>query len=118
MRYISSIICVIACILIVGCSPKQPQLENGIWRGTFQTDATIEIPFNFEVYDSAGVKRIAFINGMERLNINELDIQGDEVFVTTPLYETGISAIISEHNMEEAWVRTLPPLTQRTHLKV
>ena len=117
MRYISSIICVIACILIVGCSPKQPQLENGIWRGTFQTDSTIEIPFNFEVYDSAGVKQIAFINGMERLNINELDIQGDSVFFTTPLYETEIRAKISEHELEGTWIRTLPNLTQRMPFK-
>src|SRR5690606_14552267 len=117
MRYISSIICVIACILIVGCSPKPPQLENGIWRGTFQTDSTIEIPFNFEVYDSADVKQIAFINGKERLNINELDIQGDSVFFTTPLYETEIRAKISEHELEGTWIRTLPNLTQRMPFK-
>lgn len=112
MRYRFPIVCVFICILIAGCGRKPAQLDNGIWRGTFQTDSTIEIPFNFEVYDSAGTKQIAFINGEERLNINELQIEGDSVFFRTPLYETEIRAKLGDKTLEGTWVRTLPNLTQ------
>jgi hypothetical protein len=32
------------------------QLEKGIWRATLKTSSGAEIPFNFEVIDSAGKK--------------------------------------------------------------
>lgn len=117
MKNISPIACVAIFILILGCGEKPVQLENGMWRGTFQTDSTIEIPFNFEIYDSAGIKQIAFINGEERLNINKVEIIEDSIFFKTPLYETEIRAKLSEDGLEGTWVRTLPNLTQHMPFK-
>lgn len=117
MRYIFPLAFLVICITVVGCGRQPVELQNGIWRGTFQTDSTIEIPFNFEVYDSAGVKQIAFINGKERLNINEVEIQGDSVFFKTPLYETEIRAQVNNDGLEGIWLRNLPNLTQRMPFK-
>lgn len=117
MRYISPLAFLIICITVIGCGRQPVDLQNGIWRGTFQTDSTIEIPFNFELYDSAGVKQIAFINGTERLNISEVEIRDDSVFFKTPLYETEIRAQINNDGLEGIWLRKLPDLTQRMPFK-
>lgn len=117
MRYISPVAFLIICIAVIGCGRQPVDLQNGIWRGTFQTDSTIEIPFNFEIYDSAGVKQIAFINGKERLNINEVEVRDDSVFFKTPLYETEIRAQLNKDGLEGVWLRNLPNLTQRMPFK-
>lgn len=117
MRYISPVAFLIICIAVIGCGRQPVDLQNGIWRGTFQTDSTIEIPFNFEIYDSAGVKQIAFINGKERLNINEVEVRDDSVFFKTPLYETEIRAQLNNDGLEGIWLRKLPNLTQRMPFK-
>jgi len=102
----------IALICFSACKPSKTTLENGIWRGVFQTDSTVEIPFNFEIYDSAGTKQIAFINGKERLNINKLELKGDSVFIETPMYETEIRAKLSSEGMKGTWIRHFPDRVQ------
>jgi len=97
---------------VVGCYPAKVELENGVWRGVFRTDSAIEIPFNFEVYDSAGTKQIAFLNAKERLNINEVSLIGDSVIIKTPLYETEIRAQLSANGMTGTWTRHFPDKIQ------
>src|SRR5690606_10892710 len=104
--YFYSII-IISLFLLSACQTSKTELENGIWRGVFQTDASIEIPFNFEIYDSAGVKQIAFINGQERLNINTVELKDDSVIITTPMYETEIRAKLNDEGMTGTWRRNL-----------
>src|SRR5690606_4944267 len=70
------------------------------------------IPFNFEIYDSAGVKQIAFINGQERLNINTVELKDDSVIITTPMYETEIRAKLNDEGMTGTWRRNLPDKIQ------
>lgn len=91
-----------------GCKEKAPTLKNGIWRAVLKTDSAIDIPFNFEVYDSAGTKQLAFLNGEERLNINELSIIGDSVFIKTPLFETEFRALITSKGLKGIWLKNLP----------
>jgi len=103
----------IALICFSACKPSKVTLENGVWRGVFQTDSTVEIPFNFEIYDSAGTKQIAFINGKERLNINKIELKDDSVFIETPMYETEIRAKLNSEGMTGTWIRHLPDRVQR-----
>lgn len=95
-------------LAFAACTKKTAQLENGIWRGTLKTDGTIDIPFNFEVYDSLGLKQIAFLNGDERLNINEVEETADSVFIKTPLYESEIRAAKTSDGLQGRWIKHLP----------
>jgi len=97
----------------MACRQNVVTLENGTWRGTLMTDAGVEIPFNFEVYDSLGKKQVAFINGKERLNINEVYIEGDSVFIKTPLYDAEIRALLQRDGLTGRWVKRLPDTLQR-----
>ena len=38
-------------------------LQNGTWRATLKTESGEEIPFNFELADSAGKKQLDIISG-------------------------------------------------------
>lgn len=104
--------CIIMSLGLVACQQKNVKFKNGTWRGVFINDSSIEIPFNFEVYDSAGNKQVAFINGAERLNINEVQVTGDTVIISTPLYATEIKAQLSPEGLVGNWKRTLPDKTQ------
>lgn len=100
-------------LIFIACQHSNPgSLKTGVWRGVFINDSAVEIPFNFEVYDSAGKKQIAFINGEERLNINEVVVQQDSIIIRTPLYGTEIRAELNDDKLEGIWSRTLPALTQ------
>lgn len=95
-------------LFISACQQKTSSLTNGIWRGVLQTDSTVDIPFNFEIYDSAGAKQIAFLNGEERLNISEVSRIGDSLFIKTPLYDTEIRALLTGKALSGTWIKHLP----------
>lgn len=95
----------LAASMLSFCSQEPKELSNGVWRGVLLTDSAVEIPFNFEVYDSLGSKQVAFINGGERLNINEVTVQDDSVFIKTPLFESEIRALLSSEGLSGHWYR-------------
>lgn len=95
------------CLGLFSCK-REAAFENGLWRGVFTTEAGIEIPFQFEVYDSAGVKQVAFINGSERLNISDVTLKEDSVTISTPLYATSIKAKLQAEGLQGTWTRELP----------
>jgi thiol-disulfide isomerase/thioredoxin len=99
--------------MVSACQQETTTLTNGVWRGVLQTDSTIDIPFNFEVYDSLGKKQIAFLNGNERLNISDISIVGDSVFIKTPLYDTEIRALLKEKELSGTWIKHLPGSQQK-----
>jgi thiol-disulfide isomerase/thioredoxin len=98
-------------LAFTSCTDKTNQLANGVWRGTLQTDNSVDIPFNFEIYDSLGVKQMAFLNGKERLNINEIAETADSVFIKTPLYESEIRAVKTANGLRGKWIKHLPNKT-------
>jgi len=99
-------------ILVVSCATNRAtSLNNGIWRGTLSTDASVDIPFNFEIYDSLGVKQMAFLNGKERLNINEVEETTDSVYIKTALYESEIRAAKTSEGLQGVWTKHLPNKT-------
>lgn len=102
-----------ATLLIAACQHETSPLTNGVWRGVLQTDSTIDIPFNFEVYDSAGTTQVAFLNGQERLNINEVSRVGDSIIIKTPLYDTEIRALFKGKDLSGTWIKRLPGEDQR-----
>lgn len=104
---------VLTVMAITACQQETSSLTNGVWRGVLKTDSTVDIPFNFEVYDSAGTKQVAFINGEERLNINEVSVIGDSVIIKTPLYDTEIRAELKEKTLSGTWIKHLPGTIQQ-----
>ncbi|MDP2415539.1 TlpA disulfide reductase family protein [Daejeonella sp.] len=81
------------------------QLDKGIWRATLKTSSGAEIPFNFEVIDSAGKKFLDVINGDERFRVNEISTVSDSIFIQMPLFDSEIRAKIKNGSLNGQWIK-------------
>lgn len=82
----------LAALFIISCSQKPEKLYYGMWRGVLKTQSGVEIPFNFNLKDSAGHIRIAIINGRENFRIEDVQVTEDSVLISIPLFESEIRA--------------------------
>ena len=103
VKFVSFI--VLIAIVLNACKNKNVQPENGIWRATLKTESGVEIPFNFDLQDSAGKKVMYLINGDERLKTEEIVFQGDSLFVQMP-FEAEIRAQLGA-KLKGMWVKQL-----------
>ncbi|MBC7743875.1 MAG: TlpA family protein disulfide reductase [Flavobacterium sp.] len=95
-------------LTILSCSQVEKQtLQAGIWRATLKTKLGAEIPFNFEVLDSADKKLIHIINGEERFRVDEITLKDDSVTIQMPLFESEIRALLVNNNLSGKWVKHL-----------
>ncbi len=99
-----------ACFFILSClwacqDNSDNQLETGIWRATLKTSSGAEIPFNFEVIDSANQKYLDVINGNERFRVNEISKVSDSVNIQMPLFDSEIKAKIKDGSLTGKWIK-------------
>jgi peroxiredoxin len=107
MRSILSIFCGFIVLLALACNSSSSDLEPGIWRATLKTDSAAEIPFNFDVIDSADAKYIRIINGEERIKVDEISFSDDSVFIKLPLFDTEIRAKNKGKVLSGQWIKHL-----------
>jgi len=92
-------------LFLAGCS--KPQLQTGIWRGALKTASGNEIPFNFEVIDTAGKKQLAIFNGAERFKVTDVTVNGDSVAIKMPLFESEFKLKLHEGTLSGKWIKHL-----------
>lgn len=81
------------------------QLKTGIWRATLKTSSGAEIPFNFEVSDSANHKFLDVLNGDERFRVNEISEVSDSIVIQMPLFDSKIMAKIENGSLSGQWIK-------------
>lgn len=94
-------------VAISSCKPSNPELKPGIWRATLKTSSAAEIPFNFELRDSADVTYITIINGKERFRVDEITFNSDSVFIQMPLFDSEIRAKNKGGTLTGTWIKHL-----------
>ena len=93
-------------ILISSCTgTSDGSLQTGIWRATLKTQSGEEIPFNFEITDSAEQKLLDIINGKERFRVNEISILSDSVIIQMPLFDSEIRAVLKNETLSGQWIK-------------
>ena len=93
-------------ILIVSCTgTSDGSLQTGIWRATLKTQSGEEIPFNFEITDSAEQKLLDIINGKERFRVNEISTLSDSVIIQMPLFDSEIRALLKNETLSGQWIK-------------
>ena len=93
-------------ILIVSCTgTSDGSLQTGIWRATLKTQSGEEIPFNFEITDSAEQKLLDIINGKERFRVNEISTLSDSVIIQMPLFDSEIRAVLKNETLSGQWIK-------------
>lgn len=98
-------------LIIAACSACQSsahkEFKTGTWRAILKTQSGAEIPFNFDVIDSANTKMLDIINGEERFRVNEIKLTGDSVLIQMPLFDSEIHAVIKGNNLSGRWIKHL-----------
>jgi peroxiredoxin len=102
-----SIITTILCAVFLQAASAQTKLKTGIWRGALTTKSGTEIPFNFDVKDTAGKQQLAIINGVERFKVTDVTSQGDSVFIHMPLFNSEFKLKPTGAKLAGAWVKHL-----------
>ena len=91
--------------LLVNISPAQTRLKTGIWRGALKTSSGNELPFNFEVKESAARQALFIMNGTERIKVTDLKQKGDSLFIHMPLFNSEFRLKLKGIALEGRWIK-------------
>ncbi|MDA9555766.1 TlpA family protein disulfide reductase, partial [Pelobium sp.] len=83
------------------------KFTTGIWRGALITESGVEVPFNFEVLDSAGQNYIDIINSAERFRVSEISRKGDSIHIQMPLFDSEINGVLTDGKINGVWTKHL-----------
>lgn len=81
--------------ILSSCKDTNPELglKQGVWRGQISTQGN-DIPFNFDVKKEDGLYQIQLINGLEKLDIDDIDILEDSLFFDMHIFDISVKAKI------------------------
>lgn len=94
-------------VFVYGCDKPTHNLKSGIWRAALLTESGVEIPFNFEISDSASVLHMDIINGENRLRVDEIEQKKDSVFIKLPFFDSEFKGQILDDKIEGVWIKHL-----------
>jgi thiol-disulfide isomerase/thioredoxin len=85
----------------------QTKLQLGVWRGVLKTSSGNNLPFNFNLADSAGKPVITIMNGDERLQVTDVKVDGDSVFIHMPLFDSEFRLRHEANFLVGKWIKHL-----------
>ncbi|WP_342646102.1 TlpA disulfide reductase family protein [Mucilaginibacter sp. CSA2-8R] len=85
----------------------QSKLKAGTWRGVLMPAAGGELPFNFEVKDTAGRQQLTIFNAGERFKVKDIRAKGDSVFIHMPLFDSEFKLQHKANTLTGNWIRHL-----------
>src|ERR1700722_10299129 len=91
--------------LTINAAFAQSKLPTGTWRGVITNTSGHDLPFNFEVSDTAGHQQIAIMNGAERLKVTDVKVIGDSVFIHMPLFDSEFKLKLVGNNLQGNWIK-------------
>ncbi|EOR94850.1 lipoprotein, putative [Arcticibacter svalbardensis MN12-7] len=94
-------------VLFTACGKSENGLSQGTWRATIKNEAGTEVPFNFEVLDSAGKKVIYILNANDRLKVDDITVTADSAIIKLPLFDSEFRAAFTSDGLTGNWVRHL-----------
>src|ERR1700761_2514741 len=101
------ILSILLTFVIITAASAQTKLQAGIWRGVLKTQSGNELPFNFEVTDTAGHQQISIINGAEHYKVPDVKTEGDSVFIKMPLFDSEFRLKLDGESLAGNWIRHL-----------
>ena len=95
-------------IAAISCSCEKPNpelgLKSGVWRGALTAQGN-QIPFNFEVSKEDGSYHIKLVNGLEKLDIDRIDILDDSLFFDMHIFDISIKAKIYKDSLVGSYTK-------------
>ncbi len=87
-KYVTFLLILIA----ISCDNAPPALQTGIWRATLEVQDEKQLPFIFEVKENG---KLIIRNAEERIEVDEITIDGNAIKIQTPVYEGYFDGILS-----------------------
>lgn len=103
MRIPSLLFIIPAIIFSCTAESKKKGVKPGIWRGILNVQGN-ELPVNFEVIQESDL-RVYLINAEERIELDEVRIEGDSVFIPMHIFDTDIKALIQGDRLVGVWTK-------------
>jgi len=104
MRY-KNLLVISLILFLSNSSFAQSKLKLGIWRGALKTSSGNELPFNFEVKETAGKQQLFIINGSERIKVTDLKQKKDSLFIHMPLFNSEFKLKLEGVALEGEWIK-------------
>src|SRR5437868_15038097 len=79
-------------------------LRPGSWRGVLQLNDSTELPFIFEVYDTAGTTTMMLFNAEEQIRVTEISFTGDSVIIRLPVYDSEFRCRNYSDSLKGRWI--------------
>lgn len=75
----------------------------GLWVGVLQMQGT-ELPFRFELARHDGKPAMIIYNADERIVCDEVELKGDSLFITLPLYNSRFLLKAGQNELQGVWI--------------
>ena len=94
-------------LCIAACKNKSDETSHyqigGMWRGVLETPGG-ELPFNFSFSENNDVfDLMTIMNGEERIEIKEIEIAGDSIFIQMPVFDSEFRLKIDSDALHGFW---------------
>lgn len=110
MKSLTSFMALVLLLALLGCAAETPDnaaaidesgsLATGIWRAEVQQEGVI-IPFNFEVAAAENGYVVTYMNGPERMPVEQVVYTGDgSIELNFPSYSSGLIANVAGDTMQ------------------
>ncbi|WP_316829856.1 TlpA disulfide reductase family protein [Pedobacter aquatilis] len=80
-------------------SKSKTFIADGKWRGVFKIKEGLEIPFNFEIAEQSGVKKLYFRNAEESFEGGPIKQVGDSIFVKLDQFDNELALGINGNTL-------------------
>ncbi len=88
---------ILVCISALSCETKLPTLQAGFWRATLDVQDDKQLPFIFEVKNNG---TLVIQNAEERITVDEIQINGNEIRIQTPVFEGYFQGVFNDDGNE------------------
>jgi peroxiredoxin len=79
-------------------------LPEGKWRGELALSSEEKIPFIFELRKNDLGTTFEILNGEEKIFVDDIEINGNEITVHLPLFDSHIKATYSDKKLKGKWI--------------
>jgi len=90
--------------LFYACSPTQPKLRTGWWRGAITLQGQ-QLPFNFEVTEKDGAYQASLKNVEERLLLDDVHFENDSVVFRMHIFDTELRARLTGDSLTGYYIK-------------
>ena len=100
MRYLIGLLII---SLFVSCQQEgtQETLKQGVYRAWLDMPDNQQMPFVFKVTSDS---TLTVMNGIERIEVDEIRYVNDSVYIQTPVFESYIAAVFDGDNLKGSFI--------------